>query len=103
MTELIVELQRRRSDVENTELVSKLPPENLRETDLVLGILFNGYTFCFFIAFSGIAVFIVILFCIRNAFNSVKNIFTAPGKTEELCTQKIQYTLRVLMTKWTPK
>ena len=42
MSELIAEIQRRRTEFENTELVSKLPPESLREADLVLGILFNG-------------------------------------------------------------
>ena len=43
MSELITEIQRRRVETENTELVSKLPPENVREADLVLGVLFNGY------------------------------------------------------------
>jgi hypothetical protein len=43
MSELLTELQRRRGEMETTELVSKLPPESLREADLVLGVLFNGY------------------------------------------------------------
>jgi hypothetical protein len=41
--QLLTEIQRRRGDIENADLVSKLPPENLREADLVLGILFNGW------------------------------------------------------------
>ncbi len=41
--QLLTEIQRRRGDMENADLVSKLPPENLREADLVLGILFNGW------------------------------------------------------------
>ncbi len=34
-------------DDESRELVSKLPPENVREADLVLGVLFNGYSLKF--------------------------------------------------------
>lgn len=47
MSELINHIQRRGGDFgddyqQGTELVSKIPPQNLREADLRLGILFNG-------------------------------------------------------------
>ncbi len=43
MSELIQEIKRGKSEVDITELVSKLPPDSVREADMVLGVLFNGY------------------------------------------------------------
>ncbi len=44
MSELLTDLQaRRKGDTDKTELVSKLPPASLREAEMVLGVLFNGY------------------------------------------------------------
>ena len=44
MSELIQEIKRGKNEaVDITELVSKLPPDSVREADMVLGVLFNGY------------------------------------------------------------
>jgi hypothetical protein len=47
MTELINQIQRRGASFEDdktegNDLVSRIPPANVREADLRLGILFNG-------------------------------------------------------------
>jgi hypothetical protein len=45
MTELLTHIQKRGTlsdDPQETQLVSKIPPPNLREADLSLGMLFNG-------------------------------------------------------------
>jgi hypothetical protein len=48
MSEFLYQIQKRGNlsalsdDAQGTELLSKIPPPNLREADLRLGILFNG-------------------------------------------------------------